>query len=221
MSDGANEEKDMLQQLIDITKNCDALFKNYSKSSIDFIKNLDTSNVTSMNGMFNTCQFLTEIPFFDTGNVTNMGSMFNGGYNLKKVPLLNTSKVTNMYNMFNYCKVIEEIPLFDTSNVTNMGYMFCVCYALKTIPAFNVSNVTSMAQMFSYASNLKTILMYGMKVNFDISASTRFEREDLIVILNNLATVSTTQTLKMGTTNLNKLTDEDKMIAINKGWTLA
>ena len=63
--------------------------------------------------------------------------------------------------------------------------------------------------------------MTGMKANFDISASTNFEESDLVTILNNLATVTTTQTLKMGATNLAKLTDEDKAIATNKGWTLA
>ena len=60
-----------------------------------------------------------------------------------------------------------------------------------------------------------------MKVKFDISASTQFEKSDLVTILNNLAAVTTTQTLTMGATNLAKLTDEDKAIATNKGWTLA
>ena len=63
--------------------------------------------------------------------------------------------------------------------------------------------------------------MYGMKVNFYISASTKFTREALVEILNNLATVTSTQTLTMGSTNLAKLTDEDKAIATGKGWTLA
>ena len=63
--------------------------------------------------------------------------------------------------------------------------------------------------------------MYGMKVDFDISSSTKFTREALVEILNNLATVTSTQTLTMRSTNLAKLTDEDKAIATGKGWTLA
>ena len=35
------------------------------------------------------------------------------------------------------------------------------------------------------------------------------------------ATVTSTKTLYLGSTNLSKLTDEDKAIATNKGWTLA
>ena len=60
-----------------------------------------------------------------------------------------------------------------------------------------------------------------MKVKFDISASTQFETADLVTILNNLATVTTSQTLTMGATNLAKLSDEQKKIATDKGWTLA
>lgn len=75
--------------------------------------------------------------------------------------------------------------------------------------------------MFYDCSNLTEIHMTGMKVSFDIASSTKFTRDALVEILNNLATVTSTKTLTMGSTNLAKLTDEDKAIATNKGWTLA
>ena len=84
-----------------------------------------------------------------------------------------------------------------------------------------MSNVTSMSGMFSSCSSLKSILMTGMKVSFDISSSTKFDKSDLVTILNNLATLTSTASLKMGATNLDKLTDDEKAIATNKGWTLA
>lgn len=84
-----------------------------------------------------------------------------------------------------------------------------------------MSNVTSMSGMFSNCNSLKSILMTGMKESFSISASTEFEESDLVTILNNLATVTSTKTLTMGSTNLAKLTDDEKAIATNKGWTLA
>ena len=105
--------------------------------------------------------------------------------------------VKDMYNMFYNCSSLTTVPLFDTSNVTSMDGMFFIC------------------------SSLKSILMTGMKVPFDISSSTKFEETDLVTILNNLATVTTASTLTMGATNLAKLTDADKLIATNKGWTLA
>ena len=78
-----------------------------------------------------------------------------------------------------------------------------------------------MSGMFSNCSSLKSILMTGMKVSFDIHASTKFDESDLVTILNNIASVTSTQTLTMGATNLAKLTDDEKAIATNKGWTLA
>ena len=42
-----------------------------------------------------------------------------------------------------------------------------------------------------------------------------------MVVINGLQTVTETKTLTLGETNLAKLTEADKQIATNKGWTLA
>lgn len=122
-----------------------------------------------------------------------------------------------MSNTFESCKILTTIPLLDTSNVTNMRNMFNYCQALTTVPALDVNKVTNMSNMFRSCTKLKSILMTNIGANLDISASTQFERSDLLVILNNLKTVTSATTLTMGATNLAKLTDEDKAIAINKG----
>ena len=98
-----------------------------------------------------------------------------------------------------------------------MANMFYRCYNLTTVPALDVGKVTDMSNMFNSCRNLKSILMTNIGVNLTISASTQFEREDLLIILNNLKTVTSTQKLTMGKTNLAKLTAEDKAIATNKG----
>ena len=214
-------------------------------SNLTTIPSLDTSNVTSMGSMFSGCKKLTSIPSLDTSNVTSMYNMFYNCYKLTSIPLLNTSNVTNMSYMFEWCEKLTTIPLLDTSNVTNMSYMLShcselttipllntsnvttmrnmlfQCSKLTTIPAFDVNNVTDMAYMFTADYNLKSILMTNIGANLDISVSTKFERSDLLVILNNLKTVTEAKTLTMGATNLAKLTEEDKAIATNKGWTLA
>lgn len=123
--------------------------------------------------------------------------------------------------MFQSNSKLNAIPQLDTSGVTDMGYMFSYCKLITTIPQLDVSNVTNMDSIFSGCESIKSILMYGMKVSFSISASTKFEESDLVTILNNLATVTSTRTLTMGSTNLAKLTDAEKAIATNKGWTLA
>ena len=132
-----------------------------------------------------------------------------------------TENVNNMSSMFSKCYRLTTIPQLNTGNVNDMSSMFSYCYNIETIPQLDVSNVTDASNMFFQCNILKYILMIGMKVSFNISSSTKFEESDLVTILNNLATVTTTQTLTMGATNLAKLTDEEKAIATNKGWTLA
>ena len=136
------------------------------------------------------------LQYSDTENVTDLSEMCSGCPNLTTVPLIDTSKATTMYRMFRNCPNLTAVPAFDTSKVTQMGEMFSGC------------------------TNLTAIHMTGMAADLDISASTQFTREALVEILNNLATVTSTKTLTMGTDNLNKLTYIDKSIATNKGWTL-
>ena len=131
-----------------------------------------------------------------------------------------TENVTDMSNMFSNNRSLTSIPQLNTSNVKKLNSMFNYCYSLETIPQLDVSNVTDAIDMFYQCSYLKSILMTGMKVSFDIHWSTRFKTDDLVTILNNLSTVTTTQTLTMGATNLAKLSDEQKKIATDKGWTL-
>ena len=45
--------------------------------------------------------------------------------------------------------------------------------------------------------------------------------DSLMVVINGLQTVTTTQKLILGATNLAKLTDAEKKVATDKGWTLA
>lgn len=185
------------------------------------IPQLDTSKVTGMANMFYNCYKLTTIPQLNTSNVTTMFWMFYGCYDLTSIPLLDTNKVENMIGMFSECHSLTSVPQLDTSKVTNTSRMFASCRSLTLIPQLDMSNVTETFNMFDGCTNLKSILMTNIGANLDISASTKFERTDLVTILNNLKTVTSATTLTMGATNLAKLTEEDKAIATNKGWTLA
>ena len=60
----------------------------------------------------------------------------------------------------------------------------------------------------------------------DISHLTQLDHSSLLLIINGLydyvsAGSSGTRYIKIGTTNLAKLTDEEKAIATSKGWTIA
>ena len=181
----------------------------------------DTSDVTDMTKMFYDCSSLTSMPLLDTSKVTSMSSMFYGCSSLTSVPMFDTSKVTSMYNMLSGCSSLTSVPLFDTRNVTSMSSMFSGCSSLTSVPMFDTRDVRDMGSMFYDCSSLETIHMINIGANLDISSSTKFTREALLEIIGNLKTVTTTKTLKMGATNLAKLTEGDKAIATNKGWTLA
>ena len=190
-------------------------------NSLTSVPQLDTSKVTNMNYMFADCRNLQSIPLLDTSNVTNMEYMFIRS-NIESIPSLDTSKVTTMGGMFKDCFRLTSAPMFNTSNVRSMYHMFEGCNLLTTVPAYDVSNVGApgslgFAGMFDRCYNLKSILMTNIGTDLNISASTQFERSDLLVILNNLKTVTETKTLTMGADNLAKLTEEDKAIATNKG----
>ncbi len=130
--------------------------------TIAFSKAIDTSDVTSMYGMFSYCLSLTslDISGFDTSNVTNIENMFRNCNSLTSLDLsnFNTSKITNMYGMFIWCRSLTSLDLsgLDTSNVTNMQNMFSNCTSLTSLDLsnFDTSNVTNMQSMFSGCSSL-------------------------------------------------------------------
>ena len=143
-------------------------------------------------------------------------AFLNNGW-LKSISLNTTTgvpmKVNSMSETFNYCSQLKTLPLMDLTQCTRFSVIGC--NSLESIPAYDLSNITSINLSNLY--NLAEFHATGMKVSFNISSSTQFTREALVEILNNLATVTTTQTLTMGATNLAKLTEEDKLIATNKG----
>ena len=133
-----------------------------------------------------------------------------------------TADVTDMSSMFNGCSKLKTVPQFDTAKVTKMTFMFDGCYELTTVPLFDVSNVTNMKYMLDRCSSLEAIHMVNINAELDIHYSTNLTREALLEIIGNLvAQTSGNKKLTIGATNLAKLTDEDKAIATNKGWTLA
>lgn len=196
----------------------------YGCSSLTTIPNLDTSKVRTMSEMFRSCSSLTSIPKLNTSNVESMDYMFSNCSRLSDVPQLDTSNVTRMDSMFNNCGNITSLPLLNTSKVTSMHYMLGGCQRLTEIPAFDCANCTddsALKGFMLYAYAVTAIHLRNIKVRLDISSPRNLTREAIVEVLNNLATVTSTKTLTMGETNLAKLTDEDKAIATNKGWTLA
>ena len=129
---GTSGTSDMLQTRVDATNNCDYLFYHYTGNNVDFIKDLDTSNVTSVQSMFQECSNLTTVPQLDTSKVTSMSSMFYKCGKLTTIPQLYTSNTTDMHSMFFSCSNLTTVPQLDTSKVTSIYSIFFSCSNLTT-----------------------------------------------------------------------------------------
>ena len=200
-------------------------------SNLITIPQLDTSNVTDMYNMFNGCSNLLSIPQLNTSKVRDMSYMFYNCDKLTTIPQLDTSNVTTLDSMFQGCSYLLSIPQLNTSNVTSISYIFHGCTYLKSIPLLDCSKVTSAYDILNpsyYGDQVHLTYMGGfknIKVDFDIRKAPNLTVQSLMNVINNLYDFvgngsTTTRTLQLGTTNLNKLTDEQKAVATNKGWSL-
>ncbi len=145
-------------------------FYGFSKlTTIRGIENLNTSNVTTMGGMFYGCSGLTELDVtgFDTSKVTSMNAMFMSCSGMTELDVTNfdTSNVTNMSCMFADCSGLTELDVtgFDTSNVTDMSAMFMSCSGLTklNVTGLNNSKVTRMHSIFSGCKSLTELDLTG------------------------------------------------------------
>ncbi len=99
---------------------------------------------------------LLEVIDGNTSSVTSMASLFNSCSNLTSVALFDTSSVTEMGGMFYHCSGLTSIPLFDMSNVTSIMHLCVNCISLTFIPLFDTSSVVECDWAFSDCINVQT-----------------------------------------------------------------
>ena len=134
-----------------------------SLSLIEII-HLNTSNLRTMNSMFNKCKHLNTIDAidWDTSKVTNMRYAFLDCTSLTTVGDLSnwdTSNVTNMEGMFMRCyasNIGNSIKNWNVSKVVNMDSMLDTTLGETSYDLSNwdVSKVTNMTSLFGWAYNL-------------------------------------------------------------------
>lgn len=159
--------------------------------------------------------------------------MFQGNAVLKKLEKAHfdlsqcvTSQTANAhYYTFDGCDALEEIEDLGIQP----GYYNATwrrCTNLKTIAVIRFQEDTRITNAFHYAPALENITIEGVigQNGLNFSWSTKLTHDSLMSILNALKDYSgtgTTYTVTLGTSNLAKLTDAEKLIATGKGWTLA
>ena len=141
-----------------------------SLMEIQGISNLNTSEVTDMRAMFDSCDKLSSlnVSHFETRNVTKMDYMFSGCSSLTNLDVSNfdTRNVISMERMFARCKklTVLDVSNFDTRNVTFMINLFEGCNDLTNLilgSQFVSIESTNVSAAFIWSDNLSKVTFTG------------------------------------------------------------
>lgn len=207
-------------------------FKNDKLVSVD-VSNWNISKVTDFTQAFSLMHNLETIDLskWDTSNVVNFFAMFDEGYKIKTLDVSNwnTRSAKNMEWIFCRCSSLTTLDVsnWDTSNVTNMLSMFNECTSLTTLDVSNwdMTNVENVQKMFNSDRKLSVIKCDGLKLpNIELSKIglnvSPLTVDSIVGLLNALPQSDKGYSFQIGSDNIAKLSDEQKAIATDKGWTL-
>lgn len=130
--------------------------------------------------------------------------------------------------IYNYSKITDtKVDIILSGTGVNPAQVFNCCFYLVTIRSLDISNYTgSYNNWFAGCSALENITIIGtIRYGMDLHWSTKLSKVSLLNIIDCLEdkstdTSGTSWVLTIGGTNLAKLTDAEKAIATQKGWTL-
>ena len=142
---------------------------------------------------------------------------------------LDLSQATNLSSAFSSSTFITRLGVMNTSNATTIATMFSACYGLVTIDKLILKSDGSqtITNVLSQCNALENLTIEGVigKNGFDIHWSTKLSHNSLMSIIYALQdktgdTSGTSWVCTLGTENLAKLSDAEKAIATEKGWSL-
>ena len=120
-----------------------------------------------------------------------------------------------------YQSSIKAPPEISNATITNVGGCFDNCSRLKYAPAWDCSAAANMNGALTNCESMSKIGFYGMKVSFDVHWCA-LKRDAILEVFNNLGSgVAEGTTLTLGSSKLALMSDDEKKIATDKGWTLA
>lgn len=147
----------------------------------------------------------------DLSLCTNMSHMFDSS-EVKFVEGLNTQSCSNMSYIFYNCGSLLSLQQLDCGNVNDMRYFFRsdnIAIPLSEFGGFKDLGKQPEVKGLDYLGFLEV---------------TYLTHESLMNVINNLYDRKSnglpTLAIRFGPTHLDKLTDDEITIAINKGWTL-
>jgi len=197
------------------------------------ITDFPTTSVSSFAaGQFYNCTNLLEINMPKIGGAINLSGLFRNANRLKYIDLTPLMKhsIVGISNAFRNAGDLEYATFPHTCTMNNSAYyLFRNCKKLATIN-FNDTDwtgVTTYTYAFHECPALATITGCPVGFSYDLMFpdSSLLTRESILVIINGLYDFvghgsATTRNLKLHSTALGRLTEDDIEIATNKGWTV-
>ena len=186
----------------------------------------DFSQKTNFYRCWEGCSNLTSFPQLDLHNGTYFHSAWYGCKSLTSFPQLDLSNGSSFYSAWGFCSSLKEFPALDLHNGNSFGTAWVYCTSLTTFPALDLHNGTYFGGAWNNCTSLTTLGGFGaIKESIDLSASAKLTVDSIMNVITQAANLNelgiTDKTMTLGSTNLAKLTDEQKAVATNKGWTLA
>lgn len=231
-SDAKNVDLTMID-VSNVTSFYNAFANNKTIENVN-VSNWNTLQVTNMRSTFYICDKLQSVSCenWRLDNCTSMFAMFDSCLALKNFDpsRWNTSKVTNMEWVFIRCASLTSLDLsnWDTSQVTIMNNFFNSCTSLTSldISGWNTSKVHGMRNMLYNCVSLETLKCDNLILpnielgNIGLVYSTKLSVDSIVGLLNALPQSDKGYSFQIGSDNIGKLSDEQKAIATDKGWTL-
>ena len=110
----------------------------------------NTSNVITMECMFQDAASFNQPLLFDTSSVRNMDALFQGAKSFNQPLSWDTSNVISMDDMFQGATLFNQPLLWDTGNVTSMDAMFlCATSFNHSIAGWNIGSLVFYHPMFN------------------------------------------------------------------------
>ena len=203
--------------------------------NIKYIPVLDCNNTDAyFNYMASNLTNLTSITV-KNANVVDADDAFSESINIESIKFVNvdTSSCSSLPEMFRNNRSLRQLPDLDFSSST-VAFSFLTNATALENTILDVSFATGLQKISCYGTS--TYFMTGFKglrvsnqAPFDHTSApqinvsyTGMDRTALVQLFNDLPIVSNGQIIDItGTTGREDLTNDDKAIATDKGWTIA
>lgn len=217
-----------LKQLYFVFNGCESLLSAN-------LKYLNTDNVTDLQYLFCNCNNIKNLDFstLNTENNQNLYCFLNGCKNLETVKFgsFNTENVKDITNCFTDCEKLKELNIssFNTGKLEKMNGAFNALKNLKTLHLgnnFDLSKLTDGGMLFVECEKLKNItgtitnLGLSWNTNQSLHIGSPLTNESAMVLINGLANVTSNRIIQFRKETYETLTEEQKIIATDKGWTI-